>query len=229
MEKPDATPRNARSLVPKVTLKERVMAKRRAKARVKMLMGLLRSQRASRTEAQVRAKSAGRNRQLEDNLNKWRSWSNPSMSHYAWLVDSGATCHLYALSLYEVVREHSGPLPTLLSASDTAVECLKVVDIRVKFGKLNPVILQDVLVCKIGFNVVSPWQALMNGWDTFLTQGFDSCLSKVTSKGTIHFPLFGKQGAGGSLRRLVLQLRQKLRRNLELRSGSILMLWKLTS
>ena len=86
---------------------------------------------------------------------------------------------------YEVVREHSGPLPTLLSASDTAVECLKVVDIRVKFGKLSPVILQDVLVCKIGFNVVSPWQASMNGWDTFLTQGSDSCLFKVTSKGTI--------------------------------------------
>ena len=48
--------------------------------------------------------------------------------------------------------------------SDTAMECLKVVDIRVKFGKLSPVILQDVLVCKIGFNVVSPWQASMNGW-----------------------------------------------------------------
>ena len=44
---------------------------------------------------------------------------------------------------YEVVREHSGPLSTLLSASDTAMECLKVVDIRVEFGKLNPVILQD--------------------------------------------------------------------------------------
>ena len=118
--------------------------------------------------------------------------SNPSISHYAWLVDSGATCHALsdqALSLYEVVREHSGPLPTLLSASDTAMECLKVVDIRVKFGKLNPVILQDVLVCKIGFNVVSPWQASMNGWDTFLTQGSDSCLSKVTSKGTIWVPL----------------------------------------
>ena len=90
-----------------------------------------------------------------------------------------------ALPLYEVVREHLGPLPTLLSASDTAMECLKVVDIRVKFGKLSPVILQDVLVCKIGFNVVSPWQASMNGWDTFLTQGSDICLSKVTSKGTI--------------------------------------------
>ena len=118
--------------------------------------------------------------------------SNPSISHYAWLVDSGATCHVLsdqALSLYEVVREHSGPLPTLLSASDTAMECLKVVDIRVKFGKLSPVILQDVLVCKIGFNVVSPWQASMNGWDTFLTQGSDSCLSKVTSKGTIWVPL----------------------------------------
>ena len=114
--------------------------------------------------------------------------SNPSISHCAWLVDSGATCHVLsdqALSLYEVVREHSGPLPTLLSASDTAMECLKVVDIRVKFGKLSPVILQDVLVCKIGFNVVSPWQASMNGWDTFLTQGSDSCLSKVTSKGTV--------------------------------------------
>ena len=58
--------------------------------------------------------------------------SNPSISHYAWLVDSGATCHALsdqALSLYEVVREHSGPLPTLLSASDTAMECLKVVDL----------------------------------------------------------------------------------------------------
>ena len=78
--------------------------------------------------------------------------SNPSISHYAWLVDSGATCHVLsdqALSLYEVVREHSGPLPTLLSASDTS----------------------------------------MNGWDTFLTQGSDSCLSKVTSKGTIWVPL----------------------------------------
>ena len=29
----------------------------------------------------------------------------------------------------------------------------------------------------------------MNGWDTFLTQGSDSCLSKVTSKGTIWVPL----------------------------------------
>ena len=114
--------------------------------------------------------------------------SNPSISHYAWLVDSGATCHVLsdqALPLYEVVREHLGPLPTLLSASDTAMECLKGVDIRVKFGKLSPVILQDVLVCKIGFNVVSPWQASMNGWDTFLTQGSDSCLCKVTLKGTM--------------------------------------------
>ena len=115
------------------------------------------------------AKSAGRNRQLEDNageqvislrdhhlfaaksgdpgssstepapepsrltmsseqMEKLRA-SNPSISHYAWLVDSGATCHVLsdqALSLYEVVREHSGPLSTLLSASDTAMECLKV-------------------------------------------------------------------------------------------------------
>ena len=118
--------------------------------------------------------------------------SNPSISHYAWLVDSGATCHVLshqALPLYEVVREHLGPLPTLLSASDTAMECLKVVDIRVKFAKLSPVILQDVLVCKICFNVVSPWQASINGWDTFLKQGSDSCLSKVTSKGTIWVPL----------------------------------------
>ena len=51
VEKQGTTPRNARSLVPKVTLKERVMAKRRAKARVKMLMGLLLSQRASRSRS----------------------------------------------------------------------------------------------------------------------------------------------------------------------------------
>ena len=32
-----------------------------------------------------------------------------------------------------------------------------------RFIPLSPVILQDVLVCKIGFNVVSPWQASING------------------------------------------------------------------
>ena len=77
---------------------------------------------------------------------------------------------------------------TLLSASDTAMECLKVVDIRV---------LQNVLVCKIGFNVVSPWQASMNGWDTFLTQGSDSCLSKATLKGTIWVPANFLESLGG--------------------------------
>ena len=53
VEKQGTTPRNARSLVPKVTLKERVMAKRRAKARVKMLIGLLLSQEQAEAEAQA--------------------------------------------------------------------------------------------------------------------------------------------------------------------------------
>ena len=80
-------------------------------------------------------------------------------SHFAWL-DSGATCHVLAhdaLGCYEVVKEHSGPLPVLMIASDTPMECTKLVqvDIRVKLGKLGPLVLQRVLVCHIGFNVIS--------------------------------------------------------------------------
>ena len=117
--------------------------------------------------------------------------SNPSISHFAWLINSGATCHTLSdqvLSLYEVVSEHS--------TSAHLAECQRLRHgvfeggrYQGKIGELSPVILQDVLVCKIGFNVVSPWQASMNGWDTFLTQGSDSCLSKVRSKGTIWVPL----------------------------------------
>ena len=53
--------------------------------------------------------------------------SSSRNSHFAWLVDSGATCHVLsydALGCYEVVKEHSGPLPVLMSASDTEMECL---------------------------------------------------------------------------------------------------------
>ncbi|CAE7551680.1 unnamed protein product [Symbiodinium sp. CCMP2592] len=89
--------------------------------------------------------------------------SSSRNSHFAWLVDSGATCHVLSvasLSFYEVVKEHSGPLPVLMSASDTEMECLGLVDIRVKFGRLGPVVLQKVLVCQIGFNVISSWQEI---------------------------------------------------------------------
>ena len=93
--------------------------------------------------------------------------SSSRNSHFAWLVDSGATCHVLshdALGCYEVVKEHSGPLPVLMSASDTEMECTKLVHIRVKLGKLGPLVLQRVLVCRIGFNVISSWQASMFGW-----------------------------------------------------------------
>ncbi|CAE7039615.1 unnamed protein product [Symbiodinium sp. CCMP2592] len=89
--------------------------------------------------------------------------SSSRNSHFAWLVDSGATCHVLSvasLSFCEVVKEHSGPLPVLMSASDTEMECLGLVDIRVKFGRLGPVVLQKVLVCQIGFNVISSWQEI---------------------------------------------------------------------
>ena len=109
-------------------------------------------------------------------------------SNFTWLIDSGATCHVLcadSLSHYEVVKEHSGPLPVLLSASETPMECTKLVDIRVKFGKLAPVVLQRVLVCKIGFNVISSWQAALSGWNTWLTsEPEESCLIKYTDRGS---------------------------------------------
>ena len=114
--------------------------------------------------------------------------SSSRNSSFAWLIDSGATCHVLsesALGFYEVVKEHSGPLPVLMSASDTPMECVKLVDIRVKFGKLGPVVLQQVLVCKIGFNVVSSWQASLSGWNTWLTsEPGASCLVKQTERGS---------------------------------------------
>ena len=84
-----------------------------------------------------------------------------------------------ALGCYEVVKEHSGPLPVLMSASDTEMECLGLVDIRVKFGKQGPVVLQQVLVCRIGFNVISSWQASRSGWCSWFTAApGESCLVK---------------------------------------------------
>ena len=71
---------------------------------------------------------------------------------------SHLTCYVLsesALGFYKVVKKHLGPLPVLISASDTPMECVKLVDIRVKFGKLGSVVLQQVLVCKIGSNVIS--------------------------------------------------------------------------
>ena len=109
-------------------------------------------------------------------------------SNFTWLIDSGATCHVLsndALGFYEVVKEHSGPLPVLMSASETPMECTKLVDVRVKFGKLAPVVLQRVLVCKIGFNVISSWQAAASGWNTWLTSSpEESCLIKYTERGS---------------------------------------------
>ena len=107
-------------------------------------------------------------------------------SNFTWLIDSGATCHVLsddALGFYEVVKEHSGPLPVLMSASETPMECTKLVDVRVKFGKLAPVVLRRVLVCKIGFNVISSWQAAASGWNTWLTSvPEESCLIKYTER-----------------------------------------------
>ena len=109
-------------------------------------------------------------------------------SNFTWLIDSGATCHVLsddALGFYEVVKEHSGPLPVLMSASETPMECTKLVDVRVKFGKLAPIVLQRVLVCKIGFNVISSWQAAASGWNTWLTSvPEESCLIKYTERGS---------------------------------------------
>ncbi|CAE7840586.1 GIP [Symbiodinium sp. CCMP2592] len=114
--------------------------------------------------------------------------SSSRNSHFAWLVDSGATCHVLSvasLSFYEVVKEHSGPLPVLMSASDTEMECLGLVDIRVKFGRLGPVVLQKVLVCQIGFNVISSWQASLSGWCSWFTATpGESCLMKQNGKGS---------------------------------------------
>ncbi|CAE7356130.1 GIP [Symbiodinium sp. CCMP2592] len=114
--------------------------------------------------------------------------SSSRNSHFAWLVDSGATCHVLSvasLGFYEVVKEHSGPLPVLMSASDTEMECLGLVDIRVKFGKLGPVVLQKVLVCQIGFNVISSWQASLSGWCSWFTATpGESCLMKYNGKGS---------------------------------------------
>ena len=114
--------------------------------------------------------------------------SSSRNSSFAWLIDSGATCHMLsesALGSYEVVKEHSGPLPVLMSASDTPMECVKLVDIRVKFGKLGLLVLQQVLVCKIGFNVISSWQASLSGWNTWLTsEPGASCLVKQTDRGS---------------------------------------------
>ena len=90
-----------------------------------------------------------------------------------------------ALGCYEVVKEHSGPLPVLMSASDTEMECLGLVDIRVKFGKLGPVVLQQVLVCRIGFNVISSWQASRSGWCSWFTAApGESCLVKYSERGS---------------------------------------------
>ena len=114
--------------------------------------------------------------------------SSSRNSHFAWLVDSGATCHVLsydALGCYEVVKEHSGPLPVLMSASDTEMECLGLVDIRVKFGKLGPLVLQQVLVCRIGFNVISSWQASRSGWCSWFTAApGESCLVKYSERGS---------------------------------------------
>ena len=124
-----------------------------------------------------------------------------------------------ALGFYEVVKEHSGPLPVLMSESDTPMECVKLVDMRVKFGKLGPVVLQQVLVCKIGFNAISSWQASLSGWNTWLTsEPGASCLVKQTERGSsMWVPLVRKARSWWALAKEIGSLRQS--RKKEKRKG----------
>ena len=123
---------------------------------------------------------------------KLRQSSSSRINHYAWLIDSGATCHILSVNAtecYEIVKRHEGPPPRLMDASDNEMSTVSLVDVKVRFGKLGPVVLQNVIICDIGFNVLSPWQASLRGWGCWLSGGNDSCLTKETAKGSLWVPL----------------------------------------
>ena len=123
---------------------------------------------------------------------KLRQSNSSRINHYAWLIDSGATCHILSVNAtecYEIVKRHEGPPPRLMDASDNEMSTISLVDVKVKFGKLGPVVLQNVIICDIGFNVLSPWQASLRGWGCWLSGGNDSCLTKETAKGSLWVPL----------------------------------------
>ena len=123
---------------------------------------------------------------------KLRQSNSSRINHFAWLIDSGATCHILSVNAtecYEIVKRHEGPPPRLMDASDNEMSTISLVDVKVKFGKLGPVVLQNVIICDIGFNVLSPWQASLRGWGCWLSGGNDSCLTKETAKGSLWVPL----------------------------------------
>ena len=47
-----------------------------------------------------------------------------------------------------------------MDASDNEMSTISLVDVKVKFGKIGPVVLQNVIICDIGFNVLSPMASL---------------------------------------------------------------------
>ena len=117
------------------------------------------------------------------------------LGHITKLVDSGATCHVLSvasLECYEVVKKHDGPPPKPIDASDNEMSTIGMVDVRVKIGKLGPVVLQNVVVCDIGVNFLSPWQAALRGWGCWLSGGNDSCVIKETDRGSLWVPLVKK-------------------------------------
>ena len=123
---------------------------------------------------------------------KLRQSNSSRINHYTWLIDSGATCRILSVNAtecYEIVKHHEGPPPRLMDASDNEMSTISLVDVKVKFGKLGPVVLQNVIICDIGFNVLSPWQASLRGWGCWLSGGNDSCLTKETAKGSLWVPL----------------------------------------
>ena len=135
----------------KAKAKAKPKAKGKGKARAageedsEQVMALSGSLRAATNEPNASSSSseplkpfeAGRLSMSDAEVEKLRQSSSSRISHYAWLVDSGATCHILsaeALQFYEVVREHTGSLPTLSDAQNNTIETVKLVDLRIKFG-----------------------------------------------------------------------------------------------
>ena len=98
-----------------------------------------------------------------------------------------------ATKYYEIVKRHEGP-PRLVDASDNEMSTVSLVDVKVRFGKLGPVVLQNVIICDIGFCFES-----LAGLLAWLSGRNDSCLTKETAKGSLWVPLAKEPGVGGLL------------------------------